>query len=306
MKTPVLIFLFFLIIDFVSAQINPCDSTVQVIDYWDNKEKQSYSVSLEKYKIKESDTTSREILTYDVDITITDSTATSYTIEWFYKNCNSSAEDEITKKILTVARDVKVVIKTDEMGAFIEVVNWKEVRDYMKKATSELKAEFKGIPQLDGVFKQLGNLYNSKEAVESSAIKDIRQFYTYHGARYKLGEELSVPVKLSNLSGGEPFDAEVTVLLDEINFEDDNSILRMWQVIDSKQLTDAAYQYMVDLAKKSGAEPAPRAEMPSLLNETRTASRIHGPSGWVIYSVETKEVFADNIKNFEERIIEIK
>jgi len=41
-------------------------------------------------------------------------------------------------------------------------------------------------------------------------------------------------------------------------------------------------------------------------NETNTASRIHGASGWVIYSIETKEIKAADSTNIEERIIEIK
>lgn len=288
------------------GQINMEDSTVQVIGYWDNKEKQTYSVSLEKYKVKDNDTTSRELMTYEVDITIRDSSANLYTIEWFYKNFQLSSDDTIMKKIASASRDMSVIITTDEMGSFIEVVNWKEVRDYMDKMISALKKEFKDIPTVNEILKQTLGKFSSKEAIQASAIKDIRQFYTYHGAKYKLGKELSGKLKVSNALGGEPFDAEVTVLLDEINAEDDNVIIRMWQTVDSKQLTDISYEYVKNMSKKLGTKPPRREDIPPLVNETRTASRIHGPSGWVIYSVETKEIFADNISSFEERIIEIK
>ena len=46
-------------------------------------------------------------------------------------------------------------------------------------------------------------------------------------------------------------------------------------------------------------------EIKELKNETVTASRIQG-TGWVIYSVQTITVTAENITNIEERIIEIK
>ena len=49
-----------------------------------------------------------------------------------------------------------------------------------------------------------------------------------------------------------------------------------------------------------------RKDFPSLTNETYTASRIHGETGWIIYSIETKEVKAEETTNIEERIIEIK
>jgi hypothetical protein len=50
----------------------------------------------------------------------------------------------------------------------------------------------------------------------------------------------------------------------------------------------------------------PRNEFPSLTNKTNTASRIHGETGWVIYSIVTKEITAEETTNIEEIIIEIK
>src|SRR5690349_4032043 len=97
-----------------AGQINMEDSTVQAIGYWDKNEKQSYSVNTDKYKLKGEDTTSKENMKYDVEITILDSTAQSYTIEWFYKNFLMDTNSELVKKIMSVAEDMKVIIKTDE------------------------------------------------------------------------------------------------------------------------------------------------------------------------------------------------
>ena len=65
------------------GQISVKDSTVQVIGYWAKQETQSYNISYNKFKIKSKDTISRELMNYEVDIKIIDSTANSYTIEWF-------------------------------------------------------------------------------------------------------------------------------------------------------------------------------------------------------------------------------
>src|SRR5690606_32017512 len=204
----------------VFGQINLADSTVQVIGYWDNKEKQTYLVTTEKYKIKNSDTTSTERMTYEVDITIKDSTEKSYTIEWSYKNFNINTDNKFTKKLASISQNMNVIIKTDEMGAFTEVVNWKEVRDYIKSTTNILKKEFKDILKIDEIVNQVIGLFSTKEAIESVAIKDIQQFYTYHGGKYKLGEEITTQMKFPNLYGGQPFDVEVAIQLDEINSQD--------------------------------------------------------------------------------------
>lgn len=192
------------------------------------------------------------------------------------------------------------------MGEFTEVVNWVEVRDYVKKSIAVLKEEFKDIPKINEIADQVGGLFSTKEAIESAAIKDIHQFYTYHGAKYKLGEDIEAKIKLPNLYGGEPFDTDVTIRLDEIREEEGNSIIRMWQTIDSQQLTEASFAYIKEMAKITGTEIPNFDDIPPLKNEIRTSSLIHGGSGWVVYSIEKREVSAEDTVNIEERVIELK
>ena len=207
------------------AQLNMNDSTAQVIGYWDKNEKQSYSITSEKLKINGTDTLSREQTSYTVDITIVDSTADSYLIDWMYKDYKINTDNELMKKLSTLAQDMKVTIRTNEMGVFQEVVNWKEVRDYMLQATRLLKNEVKDIPNMDKVISQIEGMYSTKSAIEAGAVKEIQQFYSFHGAKYVYGEEYESDMKVANLYGGEPFDTHVTVWLDELNPEDNNFIL---------------------------------------------------------------------------------
>lgn len=197
-----------------------------------------------------------------------------------------------------------VRIRTDELGVFQEVVNWKEIRDYILKATKLLKKETQNIPNLDKIINQVEGMYSSKESIELGAVKEIQQYYTFHGSKYKLGEELSVDMQAANLYGGDPFDMKVTIWLDKLNPDDNNFIIRMKQSVDADQLTNATYDYLVNIAETMKV-PAPKKEdIPPLKNENWTASRIHD-SGWIIYSIETKEVKAEGVTHIEERIIEI-
>lgn len=86
------------------GQINMADSTVQVIGYWDNKEKQTYSVTYDKYQLKAADTLSKEQINYEVEVTIIDSTAKSYTIEWFYKDFKINSDNQFTKKLASISQ----------------------------------------------------------------------------------------------------------------------------------------------------------------------------------------------------------
>jgi len=287
------------------GQISVKDSTVQVIGYWEKQETQSYDVSYEKFKIKNKDTISREIMKYEVDIKIIDSTENSYTIEWFYKNYSIDTENELVRKLTSITNDISVKIRTDELGAFIEIVNWEEVRDYLTKVTENLKDELKDVPNYEKIIANVMSIYSTKESIEANAIKDAMQFYHFHGLKYKLGEELEGKLETVNNYGEKPFETDIRFSLDEINEIDGNSILRSNHVINSKELTDATYNYLKKLGTFGDKFP-PRNEFPSLTNETNTASRIHGQSGWIIYSIETKEISSAETTNIEERIIELK
>jgi len=305
MKKIFLIIISFLTCFIAEAQINMEDSTVQTIGYWDKNEKQSYSVTTDKYKLKGTDTTSKENMKYDVDITILDSTAKSYTIEWFYKNFTMDTKNDLVKKIMSIAQNMKLIIKTDENGAFTEVVNWKEVRDYIKKAADKMREELKDVPKMHAIIKQAEAMYSTKEAIESAGIKDIQQFYTFHGAKYKLGETIEGKLKVPNLFGGDPFDCDVSLYLDTIDVEENNYIMRSTQEVDHEQLTNATYNYLVSLSKNLKVDPPKKDDLKDLKNEITTGSRIHG-SGWVVYSIQTQTVTSEDLTNVEERVIEIK
>lgn len=305
MKKLLVFGIIFLISSNLFSQISIKDSTVQVIGYWSKYDKQSYDVTYEKYKLKNKDTISRELMKYEVDVKIIDSTANSYSIEWFYKNYSINTENELVRKLTSIADDISVKIKTDEYGAFLEVINWEEVRDYLEKVTEKLKVELKDVPNYKEIIANVMSIYSTKESVEANAIKDALQFYKFHGVKYKLGEELTGKLETSNNYGGKPFETNVQYSLDEINETDGNSILRSTEIINSEELTNATYNYL----KKSGTFgdkfPA-RDKFPSLTNETNTASRIHGETGWIIYSIETKTITAEETTNIEERILVIK
>jgi len=288
-----------------SAQINLKDSTVQTIGYWDKKEKQTYSIVTDKFKVKANDTISRARLTYDVEITVIDSTDKSYTLQWVYSNVKSTSTDKIRKKIDAAPQGLKILVRTDEMGSFEEVLNWQQVRDHILRTSSLLRTEFGNDKDFDQVMKELEKLYATKENVEAIAINDIQQFYMFHGGKYTKGEPAEGTIQIPNVLSSKPFDAEVLIYLDEINKDDDNYVLRYEQTVDEKQLIAAATEYVTALAKKIG-KPVPKdLGIKEMIHQTIVGARMH-EYGWPIYSILTKTVTSEDIINIEERVIEIK
>lgn len=288
------------------AQINMEDSTAQVIGYWNIGEKESYNISLQKIKLRDADTTSNELMTYEVDVTVIDSTADSYLLEWHYYNYKTNSTNEMIQKLTSLSENIKVIIETNEFGTIQGVQNWEEVRDYLKKSIGVIKGEVKDIPNIDKVIDQIENRFSTKAGIESAAIQDAQQFYTFHGGKYLLGEVLEAPLKALNAyDNNKPLDSKITFYLDELNPVDNNFILRSSQEIDSDQLTDATYGYIEQMAKTMKTEAPKKEDIGRLTNVTDIASRLHG-TGWLIYSIQTKSVTTMDATNIEERIIEIK
>jgi hypothetical protein len=289
------------------CQISAEDSTVQAIAYWDKGEHQDYAISLRKIKIKDQDTVSNELSTYDVEVTVVDSSSKSYTLEWFYKNYQTSNPDKksATEKISKINENLKYRYTTDEMGSFIELTNWKEIRSHINESMKLIMKEQGDDPELKKVMSQLEKLFTTKEAIESAVIKDIRLYHTFHGAKYKLGEQIEGKIDLPNILGNKPLTAQSTVYLDEINFEDQNYVLRYGQVIDQDQLRSAVKSYLDQMAKSIKSPKPEESIFRDLKHETEVGCRIHN-SGWVIYTYQTITVNMGEATSIEEWEIEIK
>ena len=94
-------------------------------------------------------------------------------------------------------------------------------------------------------------------------------------------------------------------MLDELNEADDIAVIRMYQAVNSEQLTNTTYHYLAKI-ETFGEQLADFSTLPEITNDVWTASIIHGGTGWIIYSIETKEVKSEDTTNIEERIIQIK
>lgn len=305
MKNTLLLFLFLVAGLSAFAQIDRENESVQVISYWEKGDKQNYYITLEKLKIIDNDTISRELVSYDVEVSVLGATEDSYSIQWHYKNFETSNPNPLLKKIAEIPNDMKVVFKTDELGTFIELENWEEIRDFNLKMITELKDMFKDTPEVGNILNQVYASYLSKESIQATATKDIQQYHTFHGAAYSLGEVLEGNILSPNAFGGKPFDTEVLVYLDEIDEEEDNYIMRASYEVNKEQLVEAVLNFAKELSKE-GEIPLPTTEeLEDLSNETHVGSRIHD-SGWLIYSFQTTTVISEEEINIEERIIELK
>jgi hypothetical protein len=284
------------------GQISEADSTVQVVGYWSKGDKQSYLLTKDRYTVTGTDTTDREISQTEIDVTVLDSTATSYTIEWLYKSIKSTSKDPLVQKFYKLAQNVKFVITTNEMGTFGEVANVKDLQLYATNTAQILKKELKATKNADAIVNRLYASFASKESIENDLSEEIYQFYFYHGGKYKLDVPATMKLELPNASGGKPIAAELVIKLTEINAEDDNYVIRSSQLVDKAQATEATFQILRQSNQLE--EGFTRDQMPEVIIEDTMAARIHG-TGWTTYSTKTKTITTGDTSDVEQWTIEL-
>ncbi|SFT53184.1 hypothetical protein SAMN04489724_1181 [Algoriphagus locisalis] len=301
-----------LLSQFGFAQINMEDSTVRTIAYWDYKEVNTYQISLETFDVISQDTSNWNKISYLVDMEILDSTAANYEVSWTYRDFSfdlgerDSTYQYFIYKMLSITEGSLVKFRTDELGAFQEVTNVEEISEFYKKAADILKTTFGNIPQINEMVDQTFKNYRNKNSIETQSIKDVLQFLNFHGAEYKLGEELSGVIQSANILGKDRLETQVYVLLEEIFPEDNDYRIISFSEANSEQLVSETELVLKTMMPNATEEEIGRlmAEVGELSNTVENISVIHG-WGWPIYSKEIRNTGSNQKMKVEIRTIEI-
>tara|TARA_R110002020_G_scaffold138602_8_gene308981 strand:- start:5634 stop:6551 length:918 start_codon:yes stop_codon:yes gene_type:complete len=294
------------------SQINMEDSTVRTIAYWDLKETNSYQITLASFEIIGTDTSKWNEIAYVVDMEVLDSTENSYEVSWTYRDFvlnlgeRDSAYQSLMEKLMTISEGSLVKFRTDEYGAFQEVTNWEDISEFYRKSGDTLKSMFGNVPQINEMVDQTFASYKTKNSIETQSIKDVLQFLNFHGAEYKLGEEMSGVINSPNVLGKNRLETQVYVLLEEIFPEDNDYRIVSLSEANSEQLVSETRLVLKIMMPKATEEELNglMAEVGSLSNTVENVSVIHG-WGWPIYSEEIRSVGSDQKIKVEIRTIEI-
>jgi len=286
------------------GQIDLTDTTAVVIAHWKMNEVQMYKVSSITNTTEEDKIISSESIAYDLSIKVLDSTQVGYILEWTRKNFEVTSDDDFEKTLVKITEDIPFWLTTDEFGSSIQVLNWEDVGNEIKKRAEALKEANKDFPVRIKKINKILRQSSAKEMVEMTLIQDAQQYFAFHGAKYKFDERIDLKVKVPNNFGGDPLDANATLIMDQVNLKQGTFIIRSSQRINPHQLTAVTYDYL-SLMNIEGAALPPFEEFPKVSKLVWGGSEIHGNSGWIIYSIETKQTDNDKVVTVEERTIEL-
>jgi hypothetical protein len=298
-------FLFVFIPISVFSQTNAKDESVDIVGYWNLNEKLNYTIDNRRYKITSNDSAKTEYYKYSVELFVKDSASKSYQFEWVYSRFETNIENKVLQKLKQINEGLKVKVITTEIGQFVGIANYEEIKQKVKPLFSAIKAEFKDTPGASQLIKEHEAYYNSKDALENVAFKDIHQYYTFYGETYKVNLDVKGKAMLRNNFGGDPLNASLLVKLSEIDKEDKTNVIKLVHTIDSKQAKTAVSDAGIVIGNEKSKNFVPNSTEPFSYIE-KVTSRFHAPTGWVLYSGSSNEISSGKSKNIDEIVFKIK
>jgi hypothetical protein len=222
------------------------DSSVNFVANWKLNDTKIYTIIHKKNTVDPAGKSDPFSFAYEAWITVLDSTAKNYTIKWIFH-----LPGDITilrpglADSLPVYNGLQMIFRTTEAGAFVELLNWEEVRDAYTRMM-ELSLPKKTDSTSAAILKSAKDMYKSKELVESTMIREIELFHLPYGYIYTT-REISAKMQLPNPFGGDPYPALQTYKVTELHPKEDFFVFAADMRVDkanTKSMVDAILNKM--------------------------------------------------------------
>jgi hypothetical protein len=113
----------------------------------------------------------------------------------------------------------ELIYRTDAYGTFEGIENWKEVSDLSNELFDIVmkNAAMSGNPSTENAFKNLRNIYSSKEGLEKLVFKEIESLHVPYGMFLLRKSPLKFEEQIPNMMGGKPLRGDAILKVDEVD-----------------------------------------------------------------------------------------
>lgn len=281
------------------------DSSINCIAFWKNGESKTYLITRIKEKLEFGQIKSKTDLSYEVQISVIDSTDSSYTIQWISflnSSINQPSGASMTSPSLPIG--MKILFTTSETGAFKSLQNWKDIRDfYVKMLELSLPKTIDSAGRA-AVDKSL-LLFSTKETAESMLIKEVQLFHSPYGYEYSL-DEVIMPAQVPTPLSKEPLPSIMRFRAYEPRQGDDHFSLTIEQDIDKA----GAEKLIKDLLGQRNPKDQSLQETMDLITRFEIKDSSHyqilSASGWLKKVYHKRSVITGEIVQIDSCAIELK
>jgi hypothetical protein len=215
------------------AQNTMTDSSATCISYWRKGEAKTFNIRHLKEKYVSGKLASRFSFSHIAHATVLDSTKTGFTVQWVFELAEAAKKaNPLIGDSLPVYNGMKMVCRISEMGEFIELTNWEEVRDtYIRMTEIALPKDMDSTGK--AIMEKTKALFATKQMTETALIREIRLYHLPYNSEFTK-TPLRVKSTLPNPFGGDPMPAVQTYKITELNPQQDYFRLTIEQEIDQE------------------------------------------------------------------------
>lgn len=243
----ILFFLILLMSEGNFAQNIYTDSTVALIAYWSEGDVKQYTIHSSRTDYKDGTLEIEEKSTYHVTITVLEETLSSYTLSWKIRMNDEDLDDPFC----SIINGLDIHYKTDELGAFLKVLNIDDVRSAMSSAFNDVKSKLKKVSSNEMAIKELERTFSQREAIEQVLMKDVQLYHMAFGFEYFLEQKGIYESEIPNIFGGDPYPGIMEMVAIDLNKMDKTCKIIIDQYMDKEKAALLLTETLDDLSKNS-------------------------------------------------------
>lgn len=284
MKKTFLTLLSLTFFNIIFAQINSADKSVQAIFYGNIGEHHDYKITYNTLKMKGTDTLSNESIQYFASLSVVDTSAKQYTLEWKIRDYFFPTDIPVLKALSEFNNGLKIIYTINELGEYQDVINYAEIKKHLELYTSQVKQTLLADEQ--ALFEStIQNLLGNKEAFTRNVIQDIYQIHNFYGVKYSLDDTISLDVKVPDNFDGTLIDASFNSYIEELG--KDTYTLVSEQSVDPQIIDRAAKNYLYKVLPAESQSDIEKYDFRQMKQISTLISQLHD-SGWLIMSMNSK------------------
>ena len=159
------------------------DSTIAMIAFWSPGDELTYAFQETEDKFSKG-IASLKSMSYDLKMSVIDSTAENYVIEWNYSNYRINYDlQPYEQELMQIIEEVPIRYRTNALGRFEGIDNWQLMKSKAESAFSTWMDQQENVPDsIATALKQMTNaMFENEEQIKFWA-RDIRFFHYLYGA----------------------------------------------------------------------------------------------------------------------------
>ena len=162
---------------------------VSIVGYWSVGDKKSFHLTRTRNRFKNDKKKPTETTTYEYDLqlSILDSTDTSYLIRMTYKNLEIQTNKKSNDNPFTSLDNYSIEYTTDELGAFDSITNLKELAELVKTQFSKTMDEMEGDDSTKLMIAQVAEkMFNNTDILKLFFQEEILLLHSIYGVQLKI------------------------------------------------------------------------------------------------------------------------